>query len=48
MEQAINHIKKNTYIFSPLIQSLHQLVLNMEHVNKHQTTQHMWKNAVTR
>jgi len=29
----------HTYIFIPLIQSLHQLHLNLGHVNKHKTTQ---------
>jgi hypothetical protein len=28
----------HTYIFIPLIKSLHKLLLNMEHVNKHQRT----------
>jgi hypothetical protein len=37
-----------TYLFIPLIQSLHQLRLNMEDVNKHQTTQDTQKNTVTR
>ena len=33
------HTHIHTYIFIPLIQPLHQLHLNMEHVNKHQTKQ---------
>jgi len=40
--EVIGGTKTNIYctcIFIPLIQSLHQLHLNMEHVNKHQTTQ---------
>jgi len=38
------HTYIHTYIFIPLIQSLHQLHLNMEHVNKHLTnTRHIDK-----
>ena len=33
----------HTYIFIPLIQSLHQLHLNVEHVDIHQTTQDIKK-----
>ena len=40
---AYIHTYINTYIFIPLILSLHQLHLNMEHVNKHQTTQDIEK-----
>ena len=38
----------HTYIFISLIQSVHQLCLNMEHVNKHQITQDTYKNTFTR
>jgi len=37
METVAYHI--HTYLFIPLIQSLHQLHLSMEHFNEHQTTQ---------
>jgi hypothetical protein len=35
----------HTYVFISLIQSLHQLHLNMKHVNKYQTTQNKMKNT---
>ena len=36
------------YIFIPVIQSQHLLHLNIQHVNKHQTTQDTQKNTFTR
>jgi hypothetical protein len=37
-------VDQHTYIFISQIQSLHQLHLNMKHVNKYQTTQSTKKN----
>jgi hypothetical protein len=45
VSKGVNNTYIHTYIFISQIQFLHQLHLNMKHVNKYQTTQNTKKNT---